>query len=147
MRRELIAGPATKANRVLVVDATSGDLSVIEPQTISGSTDDRKQSIDKRQGRLMTVGCTAWLVADDVMLSVGHCVANRSNQILEFNVPKSTSSGGKVRSHPNDQYPVITSTVKYLNSGVGKDWGIGRLAANSNTKKLPGVARGGFHEA
>ena len=36
--------------------------------------------------------------------------------------------------------------MRSLRSGVGKDWGIGRLALNSNTKKLPGVAQGGFYK-
>ena len=144
VRIELIAAPRTKANRVLVVGAVSGlGTAVGSPETICGNKDDRKQSLDKRAGRLQ-VGCSAWLFARDAMATAGHCMGSM-NQFMEFNVPNSTSSGGIVRSHPDDQYRVVSSTVKLLSNGVGQDWSVAQLAKNANTGKLPGDAQGSWY--
>ena len=142
---ELVAGPNTKGNRVLIVGATAGTGEVAaKPESICGTADNRVLSTDKRQGRL-SVGCTGWLCDKDIMLTAGHCVASTRAQILSLNVPLSTSTGGLVASHPNDQYPTVASTFKWLNSGVGADWAIGKVGKNSNTGKFPGDAQGSWY--
>ncbi|MEE2939047.1 MAG: hypothetical protein VX460_01550, partial [Planctomycetota bacterium] len=62
-------------------------------RSICGSLDDRQPSTDPRSGRLMPVGCTAWLIDDcgGCFLTAGHCTGNI--QVVQFNVPLSTSSG------------------------------------------------------
>ncbi|MBK8979898.1 MAG: trypsin-like serine protease [Planctomycetes bacterium] len=134
---ELIAGPKTSGNRIHVDGVTRG-LSAAVPESICGSNDDRVQSNDPRQGRLW-LGCTGWMINTDVMLSAGHCVGG--TQIIEFNVPLSTSTGTIVRANPNDQYPF--TTLGSIASGVGADWSVNRVGLNSNTGQLPTQRNGG----
>ena len=83
-------------------------------ETICFDTDDRVASNDVRIGRFKGRSplCTAWLISEDVVVTAGHCVdeekqddANRGF-IVEFNVPRSTSSGYPVNSIPEDKYNV-----------------------------------------
>ncbi|MEE2886162.1 MAG: trypsin-like peptidase domain-containing protein, partial [Planctomycetota bacterium] len=142
---ELIAGPNTKASRIKVQTIIRGlfNRSPV-PQSICGSADDRVRSFDKRQGRLW-LGCTGWLIGEiaggtrSLMLTAGHCTS--STNILELNVPLSTSSGTVVRSHPNDQYPY--TVLAGLANGVGSDWQVASCGRNSNTNQLPTKANGG----
>jgi V8-like Glu-specific endopeptidase len=136
---ELVAGPDTKENRIRVSGVTAG---LPNKETICGSTDNRALSYDDRQGRLMPVGCTGWMISPDVMLTAGHCFASSTSQILSFKVPLSNSSGVVQPSHPDDQYPTIPSTAKFLNGGIGADWSISRVGPNSNTTLRPGDAYG-----
>ena len=48
---ELIAGPHTTANRVMVVQAAAGEAFIASPATICGPTDDRQLSGDPRVAR------------------------------------------------------------------------------------------------
>ena len=143
---ELIAGPNTVGNRVLVVAATRGTQA--RPlQNLCGNQDDRVQSFDPRQGRLSTPSsyCTGWLLGPDIMLSAGHCDQPGAS-ILSFNVPDSTNGGAPQTSHPDDQYPVLNQTVSSLDAGLGADWLVARLGANSNTGLLPGAAQGDWYQ-
>lgn len=140
VRIELVAGPNTKSNRVLIIAATVG---VGAAETICGPTDDRKESFDKRGGRFKG-GCSGWLFAKDAIGSAGHCGNHLSTMLVEFNVPRSTSSGSKVRSHPNDQYPTTAGTGG-RSTGLGNDWLVTKIGKNSNTKKLPGEAQGSWY--
>ena len=103
------------------------------------------KSTDKRQGRLW-LGCTGWLagiVANntlDLMLTAGHCTST-GPRILELNVPNSQSSGTVVRAAPNDQYPY--TVLARLSGGVGSDWQVATVSANSNTNQRPTQTNGG----
>ena len=111
-----------------------------DPETLCGA-DDRSRSSDSRVGRLMPVGCTGWLIQNDLALSAGHCVG--SMDIIEFQVPDSTGSGATQPASVNDQYPIIKSTMESEDGGIGNDWVVFKIGPNSNTGKLPGVAQGG----
>lgn len=142
---ELVAAPRTR-NRVRVIEVIRGlHVAAKPPESICGTTDDRVKSSDPRQGRLW-LGCTGWLIGTvatsgvDLMLTAGHCTTT-GTRILELNVPDSTSSGGLVRSAPNDQYPYVE--VSGLNGGIGADWRVCTVGRNSTTGKLPTEANGG----
>ncbi len=144
---ELVAGPNTKANRITMDRTIRGLLGMnATPMSICGTVDNRTQSTDKRQGRLW-LGCTGWLIGPtanglgDQMLSAGHCVSSSAPKILELNVPNSSSTGSLRRSAPNDQYPY--TIVSSRSGGVGNDWQVALLGANSNTGLIPTQANGG----
>jgi V8-like Glu-specific endopeptidase len=138
VRLELVAGPGTRGNRLVVHEATLG-LPIQGPETICGPTDDRGLSSDPRQGRLFS-GCTGWMISTDLMLTAGHCVGS-ATRILEFNVPLSSSNGSVRRAHPDDQYPF--TVLQSLNAGVGSDWAVNRVGRNSNHGQLPTDRNGG----
>ena len=141
---ELVAGANTKANHLRLHEVIRGLLPAPTAETICG-VDNRVQSFDKRQGRLW-LGCTAWLIGPngagdlDIMLSAGHCTTS-GTQILELNVPNSTTAGNIVRSAPNDQYPY--TVLNNLSGGVGSDWLVAHVGKNSNTNLIPTQANGG----
>jgi len=141
VRVELLVGPGTRASRVQVnhvmVEPT---LKIRTPNTICGTVDDRKFSTDPRVGRLSN-GCTGWLINKRTAVTAGHCQSSSGSTIVSFNVPKSTSTGTRVQSHPNDQYPNITSSIRRVNGGVGNDYAVMLLNRNSNTQKYPGEAQ------
>jgi len=144
---EIIANPGSGASRLVMSELTAGEPVGVE--TICGPTDDRVRSNDARQGRLMPVGCTAWLIENgnfgNRFLTAGHCISNgTTNAVVQFNVPLSTSSGGTVNPPPQDQYPVPSGNIN-SNGGVGPgdDWAHFFTAANSNTGLTPREAMGG----
>ncbi len=111
-----------------------------QPENLCGP-DDRVASSDRRIGRLMPVGCTGWLIQNDLGLSAGHCTF--SMDILEFQVPTSSASGNTQPAHVNDQYPIIKTSMVARDAGPGGDWVVFSIGPNSNTGKLPGEAQGG----
>ena len=107
---------------------------VDEERSICGNVDDRQPSTDPRAGRLMPVGCTAWLIDDcaGCFLTAGHCTGNI--QVVQFNVPLSTSSGSTQHPGPEDQYPVDASSVQSNGGqGVGNDWAYFGTFSNGTT--------------
>jgi V8-like Glu-specific endopeptidase len=109
-------------------------------QSICG-TDNRVASTERRVGRLVPVGCTAWIVGNNLFLTAGHCVASRATT-LQFNVPASQTSGALVAPATRDQYAVVQSSIVSRNSGIGNDWALFRVAANTQTGLLPRQAQG-----
>lgn len=141
IRVELVAGPNSLANRVLIVAVTAG---IALAETICGPNDNRKQSTDKRQGRFAGI-CSGWLFGNDAIGTAGHCGNTSSVMIVEFNVPNSTSSGNLVRSKAVDQYPTVLGTAKMLAGSIGADWLVARLGKNSQSGKLPGEVQGAWY--
>jgi V8-like Glu-specific endopeptidase len=142
---ELLAARGTSGNRVALESLEVGAPNYA-PESICGPTDDRVRSFLLSQGRL-SVGCTGWLIGRannglDAALTAGHCVASSTNQILELNVPLSTSGGSVVRAAPNDQYPFNVWNNSSLNGGVGADYAVATVGRNSNTNLLPTQANG-----
>ena len=135
---ELVAAPFSSGNRVVLDGVWQGQSGTPGVQSICG-VDDRVQSFDPRQGRLW-LGCTGWLISQDVMLTAGHCTTT-GTRILELNVPLSTAGGSVVRANPRDQYPY--TELAGLNAGVGQDWRVCRVGTNSTTGLLPTQANGG----
>ncbi len=133
----LHAFPGTGASRLSIIEAIVEDVSPFEPRTICGATDDRVPSTDNRQGRFAG-GCTAWIINDtnSSLLTAGHCGASASS-VMSFIVPLSTSTGGLVASHPDDQYVVDIASNQGLSGGTGNDWRNIGVFPNSNHGQTP----------
>jgi V8-like Glu-specific endopeptidase len=129
-------------------------------KAICGATDDRVPSGDNRVCRARPSGCTAWRVTNGAFLTAGHCVdldpdnagpllpdgALDTLTVVEFNVPLSDSNGGIVNAAPQDQYPVNNMNIQWrfdgTGQGLGKDWAVFGVYANSTTGLLPHQAYG-----
>ena len=93
--------------------------------------DNRTPSSDVRAGRL-SMGCTGWLISEDIYITAGHCGTPTSSTRIHFTF-------GTGSAPVEDQYAIDVSSYVGVNGGVGNDWGAGRLLPNSSTGKLPGV--------
>jgi V8-like Glu-specific endopeptidase len=92
-------------------------------------TDDRTPSSQAWAARLMPVGCTASIICENsTFVTAGHCI---SGTVVQFNVPASQSNCNTVNPPVADQFPVITSTRRWSNAGVGADWGVFRTGVNN----------------
>ncbi len=149
VKLEIMASPnATgQVNRVRVTgvqaSAPSDGL-----RSICGSVDDRALSYDNRDARLMPIGCTAWLFDDhgSRMMTAAHC-GPAGGDVIQFNVPLSTSGGSTQNPPPQDQYPVDNESVQDSIGGIfiGNDWAYFGVFDNSNTGMSPGTAYGVHH--
>ena len=144
LRIEIMASPSNSAaiNRVQVISATASEPTQF-PRSICGPADDRLLSDDPRAARMMPIGCTGWLFGDQPhsFLSAGHCGPD-TGDVMQFNVPLSTSSGTPQNPAPQDQYPIDGSSAQGVNGGVGNDWAFYGAFANSNTGLAPQDAMG-----
>jgi len=74
---------------VNIDEVVVGDWTSSAPYTsICGPTDDRILSDDPATSRLLSVGCTSWIIPNGKLVSAGHCLAS-STTVVEFNVPLS----------------------------------------------------------
>jgi hypothetical protein len=143
---ELVSAPGAVGDRVGVRTAEIGALNAYE--TICGPVDDRQPSNDARQGRMVPVGCTAWLLDDcnHCLLAAGHCtVIGGTNQTIEFNVPLSLPDGTLQHPPPQDQYPMDASSVQDQWTTIGDDWAYFGVFANGVTGLTAGEAQGAFY--
>jgi len=141
---ELWAQPGTGDNRLILGPVTAGP--AIGVATICGATDDRVLSYDNRAARTQPTGCTAWVIDDcqHCFLTAGHC-SGSGLQVVEFNVPLSTSSGSLQHPPPQDQYSIDQTSVQTNGGlGVGDDWAYFGVFANSTTGLTPYQAYGGL---
>ena len=129
---ELIAGPGTKGNRV-IIEQVALHASVRHKLGGSGQcgicgNDDRVPSNELWSARLLPAGCTAsvWNT-DSCMVSAGHCVGG--NMVMQFNVPDSNSNCTLNNPPVADQFPV--SNVQFTNGGVGNDWSVMTTGTNN----------------
>jgi V8-like Glu-specific endopeptidase len=106
-----------------------------------GGADNRQASTDLRVGRIMPVGCTGWIVGENTFLTAGHCVRN-SMRILEFNVPDSNTDRTLNPAPVHDQYAIVQNSIVSNKNGVGDDWAVFRVAANTQTGLFPRAAQG-----
>ena len=113
---------------------------IIESQC--GPTDDRIPSNNPATGRLMSIGCTAWIITNGKLVSAGHCLDGSGGTVMEFNVPLSLPNGTLQHPGPDDQYAVDLSSKVYTNGGIGNDWGVFEVFDNSNTGLQPIAAQG-----
>jgi len=111
------------------------------PDSQCGPTDDRVPSDDPATGRLLTVGCTGWIIDNGLHVTAGHC-SGGSATVLQFNVPLSSSTGSLNHPGPEDQYSVDASSKIAVNGGVGNDWGVFKVFDNSVTGLQPIEAQG-----
>ena len=135
----LHVAPGDRGVFVRMSEVTVGEVGA--PESQCGPTDDRQHSDDPKAGRLLSVGCTAWLIHDDKIVSAGHCTQSGAS-VLEFNVPLSTAGGGLNHPGPEDQYSVDQTSRQYVNGGIGNDWGVFRVFDNAQTGLQPSEAQG-----
>jgi V8-like Glu-specific endopeptidase len=141
---ELVAFPGTGANRIVMSEITAGEY-LIEPRSICGPTDDRELSYADRDGRVWSVGCTAWIIDDakHCFLMAGHCV--RSDNVVQFNVPLSTPGGTPQHPGPEDQYAIDDSSIQSTDGGIGNDWAYFGCFPNSQTGLTAYQAQGDYY--
>ena len=147
---ELVAGEKDPAAALTIKAVLAGQPPRLSPQTICGANDDRVGTLDNRIGRIRPGGCTAWRIGNGAMLTAGHCVDFDPDEggpmlpdgvvdlagVVEFNVPDSDAAGNLIASAPEDQFPINAVGVQWrfdgTGQGLGKDWGVFRVNANSN---------------
>ena len=116
--------------------------------SICFSVDDRVLSSDPRDARLMPIGCSAWLFSQhgNTFLTAGHCSPSGGN-VVQFNVPLSSSGGGYRSPSPQDQYVVDGASVQTQAGGpsLGNDWGFFGAFDNTGTGLSPLAAQGDAH--
>ena len=109
-----------------------------------GPTDDRTPSNQPATSRLLSVGCTAWIIPNGKFVSAGHCLDGSGSTVVEFNVPLSLPNGTLQHPGPEDQYSVNVSTKIFTNGGVGNDWGVFEVYPNSVTGLMPKQAQNAY---
>ena len=110
---------------------------------IIGGEDNRTANGNPLVARLMPVGCTAWLISDDLALTAGHCACGYGDQYIEFQVPASLPNGDPQPALPKDRYPVEKKLCNGPPTEIGNDWAVLKIGKNPITKMLPGKAQGG----
>jgi V8-like Glu-specific endopeptidase len=143
---ELIAPAGSGRNRLRLGSVDAGAPPIF-PKSQCGATDDRVLSFDNRLGRLLPVGCTAWMIDDcqHCFLTAGHCVG--TIDVVEFNVPLSTAGGSLVHPAPADQY-VVDDNSDQTNGGqgTGNDYAYFGVFPNTQTGLTPSSAYGTWFE-
>ena len=145
---ELIVAPGDSASATV----TGYDVGFAAPMgvdSICGPTDDRVPSTERRVGRLINSSaiaiCSGGLVsANSCYLSAGHCLAGGTAFAVEFNCPQSTPGGAVVHPGPQDQYPMNTLTLAFVNGGLGNDWAVARLFDNTTTGLPASLVQGHY---
>jgi|GEM_PF-419490 len=141
---ELLAHPGTGDNRLVLKTVQAGPSKVGDPDSICGANDDRTLSSDPRVARNQPTGCTSWMINDcnHCFLTAGHC-AGTGLQVVQFNVPLSSSTGSLNQPPPSDQYAVDTASLQSNGGqGVGNDWAYFGVFDNSTTGLSPYAAQG-----
>ena len=113
------------------------------PESQCGPTDNRVPSNHLASGRILSIGCTGWIVncaSNNLQITAGHC-SGGSNQVLQFNVPASNANGTLNNPPPQDQYSINSTSWQFVNGGIGNDWGIFQVFPNSVTGLLPAQAQ------
>ncbi len=118
----------------------------------------RTPSDDPAVGRLRdpangNAEATAWIAANGYLVTAGHVaylwqlVSNRSEQVLQFDVPNSQSDGTMVDPPEQDQY-YINQWIWYADSTTltGDDWAVFSVHPNSETGLYPIQAQQSYYE-
>ncbi|MHC4415483.1 MAG: trypsin-like serine protease [Planctomycetota bacterium] len=129
VRLELIAGPNTKGNRV-VLQRVALETAAALPAGLCGmcGADDRTPSNEDWSGRIMPVGCTGSIWNEEsCVVSAGHCVG--SDSVIQFRVPDSDGDCSTNQPPVAEQFP-ITDRI-FQNDGVGNDWAVMTTGANN----------------
>jgi V8-like Glu-specific endopeptidase len=109
-----------------------------------GPTDDRTASNQPATARLLSIGCTAWIIPNGKFATAGHCLDGSGAAVVEFNVPLSLPDGTLQHPGPEDQYSVNVSTKIFTNGGIGNDWGVFEVYPNSVTGLMPKQAQNAY---
>lgn len=114
--------------------------------------DNRVLSKNPLVGRIIPVGCTAFIVEGDIYVSAGHCFReNRDLQEIEFNVPASSQTGMPRSASEEDTYKVDPTSILCNNCGdkqleYGQDWSVFLVKKNVRTMKTPIEAQKGSYK-
>lgn len=111
-------------------------------ESICGTADNRVVSNHPFSGRIMPIGCTGWIISSGAILTAGHCIGT-STQILEFDVPPSLANGTTQPAAVTNQYPVLSASIVDDFTGIGNDWAVFEVGANTQTGLTPIQAQGG----
>jgi len=134
---ELVAGPNTVGNQIVIQEVMAGEAQPALPDTICGTNDNRTPSSDARTGRIDPIGCTGWIIdfpvgsRDKVHLSAGHCFG--TGQVLAFEVPSSAANCALAFPPPNKQFAIDSTSSQSANTGIGNDYWVFRCFPNSTT--------------
>ncbi len=142
---KLFVAPGDEGVFARIEEVTVGDVPPVDGRSQCGSQDDRTASSDPAAGRLLSVGCTAWLIESGMFVSAGHCVASGAS-VVQFNVPPSLPNGAIQNPPPADQYTVIGSSIVSANGSIGNDWGVFRTQPNTQTGLTALQAQGAFFD-
>jgi V8-like Glu-specific endopeptidase len=145
---ELITIPGDQGNRVIISYATAGLPGIGATTSICGPTDDRILSSSQRDGRVMPIGCSGFIIDDAhyQLLTAGHCAASPSYvEVVEFNVPLSLSDGTLVHPGPEDQYAVDEDSRQYQYVDIGYDWAYFGCFPNTETGLTAFMAGGEYY--
>ena len=129
-----------KIDEIVVGELYQGDPS----ESQCGPTDDRIASNQPATARLLSIGCTAWIIPNGKFATAGHCLDGSGATVVEFNVPLSLPNGTLQHPGPEDQYSVNVSTKIFTNGGVGNDWGVFEVFPNSITGLMPKQAQNAY---
>jgi V8-like Glu-specific endopeptidase len=141
VRVELLAAEGSVGNRVGIDQVTAGR-PALGTESQCGPTDDRVASNTDNRARVVDVGCTANLTADGCFITAGHCMVSAGDiDVVEFNVPLSNANGSIVHPTPADQY-MPTGNRQSTSGGIGNDWGVFTVFANTETGLTPLQAQG-----
>ena len=110
-------------------------------EAICGTSDDRTRSTSPAVGRIISIGCTGWIVSNGLHVTAGHCVGSNAS-VLQFNVPSSLSDGTIQHPSARDQYSIDQQSFINQNGDVGNDWAVFRVFNNSETGLQPIQAQG-----
>jgi trimeric autotransporter adhesin len=141
VRVELIAAAGSVGNRFGIKSLMAGKAPPVT-ESQCGSSDDRVASTTPNRGRLLDVGCTANLMAQGCFTTAGHCMSTASAvDVVEFQVPASSSTGGLRHPAPSDQY-APTNNREFRAGAIGDDWGVFTVFPNTETGLMPLEAQG-----
>jgi V8-like Glu-specific endopeptidase len=94
-------------------------------ESLCSQQDRRELSKFRRDGRLMPVGCTTWVINDpnNCMLTAGHCHHADAKGVVQFQVPLSTEDGELRHPKPKNQYPIDPESIQVTDEVEdGNDW-------------------------
>ncbi len=143
LRLEVIADPGAEGIRLAIERVWAGPFTDPRDKSICGLTDERIPSSDPRNARIIPIGCTGWLFDDarHTFGTAGHCLGS-GMQVVEFNVPLSTSTGALRHPGPEDQYAVDASSAQGYGNGPGDDWAYFGCFDNTETGMSAYLAQG-----
>ncbi|CAM2065034.1 Trypsin-like serine protease [Sulfidibacter corallicola] len=134
---EILADPGAEPSS-LEVGIVQVDLGSRQGRDICGDSDDRTPTQDARIGRVMPVGCTAWIGSEgnSCLLSAGHCIGQNFD-IVQFEIPVSDADGTVNHPHPDHQYAIDRFSMQAEFRSTGRDWTIFGCHPNPNTGLRP----------
>ncbi len=132
VRVELVAGPRTRDNRLIIDSVAAEEGGVPTGECGICGPDDRVSSDEDFAARLVPAGCSATIYnSQSCAVSAGHCVSG--GMVLQFKVPPSNSNCSINQPPIADQFPV--TQFSFTNGGTGNDWAVLVMGTNNQGQK------------